>query len=170
MPEATIKKAKRSQFMAFLNTSPGESTPAWKRMGRGITGQTVTYNPQVTTETYIDEDSATTNVDSYQPSIATPQTVYAGEPCFAFVDGLRKSRAVGDACRTQVLLVNAYEEAGSDGSYTAESNECTIQIDDMGGDGGSNLVINYTINLCGNPTAGKFAPSTSTFTADSDAN
>ena len=159
----TYKKAKRSKFMAFLNTTPSSETATWSRMGKGITGQTVNYNPQVTTETYIDEDNATTNVDSYQPSIPTPQTVYAGEPCFDFVDGLRQKRAVGDDCRTQILLVNAYEEA-STGAYSAERNECTIQIDDFGGDAGGSLVINYTVNLCGDPVKGTFNPTTATFT------
>lgn len=94
------KKAKRSTFMAFLNTTPG-STATWSRMGKGITGQTINYNPQTTTEQYIDEDNATTDVDSYQPSIQTPQTVHVGEPCFEFVNELRKKRAVGDDARTE---------------------------------------------------------------------
>lgn len=161
-----VKKAKRSQFMTFLNTTPGEEPATWSRMGKGITGQTVNYNPQTTTETYIDEDSATTNVDSYQPRIPTPQTVYAGEPCFDFINNLRKKRAIGDDCVTQILMVNAFEAAGEDGSYSAELNACTIQIDDLGGDGGTSLTVNYTINLNGNPTSGSFDPTTKTFTPD----
>ena len=164
MPE--LKKAKRSQFMAFLNTTPGGESPTWSRMGKGITGQTVNYNPQTTTETYIDEDNATTNVDSYQPNIPTPQTVYVGEPCFDYINGLRKKRAVGDDCRTQILLVNAFEAPTEGGGYTAERNECTIQIDDMGGDGGAGLTVNYTVSLNGDPTSGTFVPDTKTFTAD----
>ena len=169
MAETVLKKAKRSSFMAFLNTNPSTpDSPTWSRMGKGITAQTVTYNPQVTTETYIDEDNATSNVDSYQPSINNPQTVYSGDPCFDFVDGIRKRRAVGDDCKTQILLVNAYEAAESSGSYTAEQNECTIQIDDFGGDAGGSLVINYTVHLCGNPVPGTFSPANKTFTPDEE--
>lgn len=158
------KKAKRSQFMAFLDTTPDAAAPTWNRMGKGITGQTVTYNPQVTTETDIDQDNADSNVDSYQPSINTPQTVYSGEPVFEYINGLRKKRAVGDDCRTHILLVNAFETPAAAGSYSAEKNDCAIQIDEFGGDGGGKLAITYTVNLCGDPVEGTFAPATKTFT------
>lgn len=160
------KKAKRSTLMAFLNTTP-DTTETWSRMGKGITGQTINYNPQTTTEQYIDEDNATTDVDSYQPSIQTPQTVYVGEPCFEFVNKLRKSRAVGDDARTEILLVDAF--SGGDTGYPAEKNVCSIQIDDFGGDAGKPISITYTLNMVGDPVQGTFSASTKTFTASTAA-
>ena len=161
----TYVKAKRKQLMAFLNTTPSSQTPTWNLMGKGITGQTINYNPQTTTETYIHEVNATISIDSYQPTINTPQTVYAGEPCFEFVNGLRKKRATGDDAVTELLLVNAFEQTGTDGSYSAEKNACSIQIDEFGGDAGKPLSITYTINLIGDPVQGTFAASSKTFTA-----
>lgn len=148
-----IKKVKRSEFATFLNTTPG-STETYSRMGKGIASQTVSYNPVTTSETYIDEDSATTNVESYGVNIATPQTCYAGEPVFDFVDDIRKNRATGSECETDMLMVYIYDK-DDDGSYSAEKNKCVIQIDDFGGDGGNATVINYTINLNGDPVIGK---------------
>ncbi len=139
----------RSQVAAFLNTGTPE-TPVWSRIGKGVTGQTITYNPQVTTETYINEDNATTSLTSYQVNIATPQTAYAGDAVFDYVDALRQSRAVGDDAEAEVLLVYLYTTS----PYTAELNKAVIQIDDFGGDGGTPVIINYTLNLCGAPTAG----------------
>ena len=148
-----IKKVKRSEFATFLNTTPGGEVETYSRMGKGITSQTVAYNPVTNSETYIDEDSATTNVESYGVNIATPQTCYVGEPVFDYVDGLRKKRAVGSDCETEILMVNIYDKK-EDGVYTAEKNNCVIQIDDFGGDGGNSLVINYTVNLNGDPVIG----------------
>jgi hypothetical protein len=142
----------RSQVAAFLNTGTG-AAPVWSRIGKGVTGQTITYNPQVTTETYINEDNATTSLTSYQVNIATPQTAYAGDPVFDFVDGLRQSRAVGDAAAVEVLLVYLYTAS----PYKAELNDAVIQIDDFGGDGGTPVVINYTLNLNGDPEIGTAA-------------
>ena len=161
-----IKKIKRSQFASFLNIGTKES-PTWARMGKGITSQTVAYNPASTSETYIDEDSATTSLDSYAVNIATPQTAYAGEPVFDYVDGLRRARAVGAESESQVMLVYIYDNAGS-GQYSAEVNNCTIQIDDFGGDGGASVVMNYTVNLNGDPIQGKatIAGGVATFTKD----
>ena len=166
MSETTIKKIKRSEFATFLNTAPGEAAASFKRMGKGITSQTVSYNPATTAETYIDENSATTSVDSYAVNISTPQTCYVGEPIFEFIDKLRKARATGADCETELLMVYVYDTAEAN-KYTAEKVKCTIQIDDFGGDGGGNLTINYTINLNGDPEIGTATISNgvATFTA-----
>ena len=53
-----MEKLKRSLFATFINTTPGDDTATWARMGKGITSQNISYNPNVTTEQYIDEDNA----------------------------------------------------------------------------------------------------------------
>ena len=145
----TEVKIKRSQVAAFLNTGT-VSSPTWTLMGKGITGQTIAYNPQTTTETYIHEDSATTSLDSYQVNISTPQTCYAGETIFDFVDAMRQARAIGDDAATELLLIYLYTES----PYKAEKNNVIVQIDDFGGDGGKPVVINYTLNANGDPALG----------------
>lgn len=142
-------RIKRSQVAAFLNTGTS-AIPVWSRIGKGVTEQIIAYNPQVTTETYINEDNATTSLTSYQVNIATPQTAYAGDKVFDFVDALRQSRAVGDAAEVEVLLVYLYTTS----PYKAEKNTAVVQIDDFGGTGGAPVVINYTLNLNGDPTIG----------------
>ena len=151
MADTAIKKVKRSDFASFLNI--GGSTENWARMGKGITSQQISYNPQTTSETFIDEDSATTTLDSYAPTMSTPQTAYAGDPVFDFVDNLRQRRAVGAECETDMLLVYLYDSNGSS-SYAAEKQKVAIQIDDFGGDGGASNVINYTLNFVGNAEQG----------------
>lgn len=142
-------KVKRSQIATFLNTGTGQS-PVWSLIGTGVTGQTIGYNPQATTEQYIHEDSATTSVDSYQVNIPTPQTAYAGDPVFDYVDDLRQRRAIGADAETDVLIVYLYTQS----PYKAEKCRATIQIDDFGGEGGAPVVLNYTINLNGDPELG----------------
>ncbi|MEM5768467.1 MAG: hypothetical protein AAGU32_09305, partial [Bacillota bacterium] len=99
---------------------------------------------------YINEDNATTSLTSYQANIATPQTAYAGDAVFDFVDTLRQSRAVGDEAEVEVLLVYLYTAS----PYKAEKNTAVIQIDDFGGTGGAPVVIDYTLNLNGDPEVG----------------
>jgi hypothetical protein len=145
----TATKIKRSQLATFMNTGTSGS-PVWKRIGKGVTGQTIGYNPQTNTETDIDQDSATTNLDGYQVNIPTPQTAYAGDPVFDFVDNLRRTRAIGSDAEVEILIIYLY--TGS--PYKAERNQAVIQIDDFGGDGGSSVVLNYTLNLNGDPVIG----------------
>ena len=153
MADTTIKKIKRSEFAVFLNTTPGTAQATYSRMGKGITGQTIAYNPTVTTEQYINEDSATSSVDAYAPSINTPQTCYAGEPVFEFVDGLRRSRAIGADAESDVVLVYIYSSSGTS-AYDAEKCKCAISIEEFGGDAGNPTSITYTISLNGDPEVG----------------
>ena len=148
---ANMEKIKRSLFATFINTTPGE-TENWARMGKGITSQNISYNPNVTTEQYIDEDNAYSSVDSYAPSLDGSQTCYKGDPVFEYIDGLRQARAVGSALETEVLFVYMY--AGETTAYKAEKNKCVIQLGDFGGEGGGSVQLSYTIGLNGDPEQG----------------
>lgn len=158
-------KIKRSLFALFLNTAPGTAeTATYALMGKGITSQKVDYNPETSTETYVSDDSATTDVESYAPSVSTQQTAIVGDPVFDFVDGLRNDRAVLEAAQTDLVMVNLYGTATVE-AYPAEKNTVSIQVDDFGGDGGKSVEINYTVNMIGNPVKGTFNPTTKAFTA-----
>jgi hypothetical protein len=149
-----MEKIKRSLFATFLNTGDG-ATETWSRMGKGITSQNISYNPNVTTEQYIDEDNAYSSVDSYAPSLDGTQTCYKGDPVFEYIDNLRQERAVGSKLETEVLFVYMY--AGESGSFKAEKNKCVIQLGEYGGDGGGNITMTYTIGLNGDPVVGTAA-------------
>lgn len=154
MAEEKKIKVKRSEFATFLDTAPSAASPAWARFGKGVTGQSVSYNPTVNSEQYIDEDNATSSVDAYAPTINTPQSAYKGDPIFEYVDGLRKTRAIGDAAVTDILMVYIYDKA-EDGSYPAEKQSASISITDFGGDAGNPLSITYDIGFVGDPIQGK---------------
>lgn len=165
---ATVEKIKRSKFASFLNTAPGETSPVWSRFGKGVTSQTVSYNPESNTEQYIDEDSSTTTLDRYAPTMDGQMTAYKGEAVFDFVDELRRKRAVGSDAETDVLLVYIYDAEGGATSYPAEKQHVNVQIDDFGGEAGGSLPINFTVNFMGDPVLGTVTISngTATFTED----
>ena len=146
-----MEKIKRSLWQNFLDVTPGETQPTYKRIGKGITSQKISYNPQTTTEQYIDEDNSTTSVDGYQPSLDGTQTAFKGDGVFEFIDGLRKKRALGKDLETTIISVNLYDESSS-GTYSAEKNKAVIQLGDFGGE--NNIQITYTIALNGDPTPG----------------
>ena len=148
----SMEKIKRSLFATFINTTPGDGEPTWAKMGKGITSQKISYNPNVTTEQYINEDNAYSSVDGYAPSLDGQQTCYKGEPVFEYIEALRQSRAVGADLETEVLFVYLYD--GNENAYKAEKNACVIQLGDYGGDGGGSVQLTYTIGLNGNPEQG----------------
>ena len=161
---------KRSQFAQFFDTTPSSNSPTWGRLGKGVTSGAWAYNKQVETETYIHEDTATSDVEGEQPSMAVSQKAFVGDPVFTFVDAIRRSHATGEDCETDMLLVYIYDaDSSTPVKYGAEKQRVAIQVDDFGGDGGKSNVLNYTVLAVGDPIPGKvtMTDGVPTFTADS---
>lgn len=150
---ADITAIKRSKIAEFLNTGTKES-PVWSRIGKGVAENTISYNATVVSETFIHEDTASNSVDSYAPQIPVTQYAYKGEPVFDYVDGLRKNRATGTECETELLIVYVYD-VDEQSKYAAEKNACAIQVDSFGGAGGERASIGYNILFNGDPVLGK---------------
>lgn len=153
---------KRSLFKTFLNTGTTGS-PVWSLIGDGVASAAINYNPATTEETYIDQDTATITVDRYAPTMPIEATAKNGDAVFEWIDALRKSRGVGSSAETEICNVWMYETGGPT-AYPAERQAVSVQIDDFGGEGGTMVKINFTINFRGNPTTGTFNGSTLAFT------
>jgi hypothetical protein len=158
-----MAKIKRSEILTYINTTP-LSTATYSLLGDGVTTGSIAMNPNVTTETYIHQDSATITVDGYAPTFPAEQTAVTGDAVFEFVDTLRKTRAVLSDAETDIINVWNYESGGPTAA-PAEKQTVSIQIDSFGGDGGVAAKINYTINFVGDPIPGTFNITTKAFTA-----
>lgn len=152
------EKVKRSLFRSFLNVGTIES-PDWGLIGAGVNSGSISYNPKVEEVTYIHEDNATVTVESYAPKFPLETIAIAGDDVFDFVDALRKSRRVMSFAETEVANVWVYRTPIS-GYYEAEKQACSVQMDAFGGDGGTSTKLAYTVNFMGEPTLGRFNPTT----------
>lgn len=158
---------KRSLFATFLNTTPDEESETWSLMGKGVTEMSIAYNPQVTTEQDVTQDTANSEVTGYQPNMPAEGSARKGDAVYEYVNKLRKNRAVFADCETQVLNVDLYDGDDTDG-YAAEKQDVAVQVDTYGGSGGEALTLGFTLNYKGDPVKGKFNPKTATFTPDTD--
>jgi hypothetical protein len=156
------EKVKRSEFRTFIDVDPGYED--WALLGEGAVNGEVAYNPEISEEVYIHEDSANSEVERYNPSMAIEATAIAGNDVFDFIDGLRQSRATLDDAHTQIVNVFMYD--GTSGAYEAELQDVAISIESFGGEGGTSAKINYTIHYRGDPTHGTFDTDELTFTPD----
>lgn len=153
---------KRSLFKTFLNTGTVGS-PTWSLIGDGVASAEIQYNPSVSEETYIDQDTATILVERYAPKIPIEAVAKNTDAAFEWLDALRKSRGVGSSAETEIVNVWMYETGGPT-AYPAERQAVSVQIDSFGGEGGTMVKINYTINFRGNATTGTFNGSSLAFT------
>lgn len=159
----TTAKVKRSEFRTFIDVDPGYED--WALIGEGVTTGEIAYNPEISEEVYIHEDSGSAEVERYAPNMPIEAVAMNGDDVFEFIDGLRKNRATLDDAHTQIVNVWMYETPEGT-SYPAELQEVTISIDSFGGEGGASSKINYTIHYRGDPVSGDFDTSALTFTPD----
>ena len=160
---------KRSEFFTFLNIATGEtamSEPTWALIGDGVTEMSISYNPQSTTEQYIHEDVAHTTITGYQPNAAVTAQCVKGDKVFDYINGFRRSMAIGEDTKTEICMVDRYEKKETNG-YPALRQPVTIQIDSYGGAASDPLSIGYTINFDGVAEAGYFDPSTLKYNKES---
>lgn len=157
-----MPKVKRSQFWTFINTTP-LAAATYVKLGVGVTSALVNYNPEVTTETYIHEDTATTILERYAPNIPVEATCNNTDAVFEFIDNLRRTRAILTDAETDILLVYGYETPTATDNYPAEKQPVSIQIDTFGGEGGLSNKINFTISFRGAATTGVYDVSLNSF-------
>lgn len=163
---AETNKAKRSQWYTFLNVGTTE-TPKWAREGKYASELTAQMNPQTTTVQDVTQDTAETDITGYQPSIGLSKSVSKSDPTFEFIDEIRKKRKILSDAYAQLLNVDVFNK-NTDGSYPAELQDVSVQIDSFGGPASDPLTISYTYNYRGDPIPGKvtIADGVPTFTAD----
>ncbi len=154
---------KRSAFLLFLNTTPKETSATYALVGDGVTELSIAYNPQTSTNQYIHQDTANTDLTGYQPNAPVTAQVIKGDPAFEFINDMRKRLPIGSDANTDIVMMDAFEtETG--GAYPATRQPVSIQIDSYGGAASDPLSIGYTINWRGSGEEGTFNPEAKTFT------
>lgn len=157
---------KRSAFKILINTTPKETNENYNIIGDGVTELSISYNPQTSTEQYIHEDTATTELTGYQPNAPVTGHAVPGDPVYDFVNDIRKNLYIGSDAHTDAILWDVYDKP-TDGIYPVTKQPVSIQIDSYGGAATDPLSIGYTINWRGSGTKGTFDPDTKTFTEGS---
>lgn len=157
---------KRSAFKLFMNTTPKETAATYGIVGPGVTELSVAYNPQTSTNQYIHEDVANTDLTGYQPNAPVTGQAVPGDPVFDFINEMKDNLPIGSDAYTDVVLVDVFGKQTS-GAYSATKQPVSIQIDSYGGSASDPLSIGYTINWRGSGVKGTFNPETKTFTEGS---
>ncbi len=152
MATSSENKAKRSLWYTFLNTGT-DTSPTWVREGKFASDMTVQMNPQTSTTQDVTQDTAETDITGYQPNIPVSKSVSKTDPAFKFIDEIRRKRKILSDAYAQILNVDVFNESDS-GTYPAELQNVSIQIDSFGGSAADPLTISYTYNYRGDPVPG----------------
>jgi len=149
-----MEKLKKHLNYLFVNTTPGESTETWKRVGKS-TEWTDTMNAKTTTYEYIEDSSPTDVIESYQPSTSMPLTAYIGDPVYEYVFDLYQRQEVN--ANTKAMRV--FQSKNTSDKFIAQVTDCTITIENFNFATG---VITFMMKQGGTPQLGTAAVTQST--------
>lgn len=162
MATVTPVQIPRHKWGHYLNITPAGGTPTLARINLGSTDLSVSPNPETESQHWIGEESGSTYVKSYAPTIDAEQIAYKGDPVFDFVFDIYWKRKILSDAETDYYEVLLFEESSS-GEYEAQKQRVCISVGTVAGPATDPVSISYTINFMGDPTYGTLNPQTKTF-------
>lgn len=133
-------------------------------LGEGIESLNEEFNPEEETYQWINQESGTTELKSYTPSIEVErQNVDQDDTELTdWIDNLVDTLPTGKAAVTSYLRVRV---KGDGPEYAAVRQACTVMVNSTGGDAGGNVTDSITLGGRGDAVAGTYNAETGTFTA-----
>ena len=156
----------REKLMHFINIG-SQTTASYVLIGDGVTSLTEEFNAESETKQYINQANGTTHIKSYTPSIQVEKEYIKDESLQTWLNGKVRDLPTGSDAETDYIRVNVFETTTTQSVYQAVKRKCTIQIDSIGGDAGSELMNAFTMGGVGDGVKGTFNVSTLTFTTAS---
>lgn len=159
-------QAKRSLLRTYLKTGNTGTLDDWSLIGDGFTTNTISYEPDSDDLQYINQDTATTALKRYKPTMSLEGVIemtesgsgiknYELNKVFNYINELRRSRSISN--ESELLIVELYT-----GEFDTNNNvflhcksqkqKVNIQVEEFGGDAGETISYSATVNFSGDAT------------------
>lgn len=146
----------------FLNTNPGGNSPTWTRVTKS-TDFAIVYNPETEVFDYIADETPTTELTKYAPTIGQTQKAIIGDSIYDFIAEMARRQKTGLDAVTQAMIVR--QQKDESGENLAETFDVLITIDTDDVVAGT---LAYNLAQRGDPTFGtaSIADNVPTFVAE----
>ena len=154
---------KREQLAHFVDTTMCGTTPNYVLLGDGISSLSEEFNAETETTQWINQESGTTSVKSYTPTIEVERQDCTDDECREWIKEIIDTLPTGTDAETYVVRVDK-SSANTDGSYPAIRRKFAVSAGSTGGDAGGYVVDSVSFGGAGDQVEGTFNVSTLTFT------
>lgn len=151
----------RADLAHYMNTGTGTSA-TYSRIGEGFTDFTESKNAQEYTRQYIDEQTQTTDVVGYAPSIAYSADIYSDDPVCQKIVAITDGELIGEEAQVEIVTADESSVTGSTSTCTGYKRTYSV-IPDQKGSGVQQLVYTGTLRAVGDQIVGTWTPSSKTF-------
>lgn len=162
----TITVPKNTERWLYIDTTPGEETEKYERLGKGVTNATPSNSPTVQTQHYIDASAPTHAVTGLEKTFALTMERYVGDGANDFLSNLDDK--TGDALKTTLVVVDLTATASTQvtTAYPAKRYEVVVGLDQpYSVEGGNSQAMSCTLYTNGDPETGWFDTSDGTWSA-----
>ena len=159
---------KRSAIQHLLLTSAAGSSETFSLINEGVTDLTEEFNPDDETLQYIAEDTKTSFVKAYAPSISLTAAIVADDPVCDYIRKKVNELSPGSDSDTEYIrfcLLDIPEDVESTDTkkyYIGYRRKANIAVSNIGGGAEDYLSAEVTINGKGGQTQGYVTVDTST--------
>lgn len=163
MPDK-ITVPKNTERWLFIDTTPGEETQKFSRIGKGVTAATPANSPTVQTQHYIDASAPTHSITGLEKTFALTMERFVGDPANDFLAGLDDK--TGDDLKSELVVLDRTVAASTQvpTAYPAKKYEVVIGLDQpYSVEGGASQAMSCTIYTNGDPVEGWFDTSDSSW-------
>lgn len=145
----------------FLNTASAAS-PNWVRVTKS-TDFAIVYNPETEVFDYIADETPTTELTKYAPTIGQTQKAIIGDAIYDYIAEMARKQKTGLDAVTQAMIVRQQKDTQNKNLAEIFDVLITVDTDDIVAG-----TLAYTISQRGDPTFGTavIAEGVPTFTAD----
>lgn len=119
---------KKYQIALYLNKGTAQ-TPDWFRIKKS-TALSLALNPETKDYDYIVDESPTTELDKYKPTINQALTMYKGETDYEEVFKRFYDLSVGEDAKSECLIVFMAETTGAS-TFKAWKSDCVISCNEL---------------------------------------
>ena len=156
---------KRSKLRHFVDIKMDTTYAAseFHLLGEGIASMTEEFNPEEESNQWINQESGTTDIKSYTPSLEVErQNVDQDDTDLTdWFNKMIDTLPTGKDAATSYVRVRI---TGDGPTYPAILQPCTVTVGSTGGDAGANVTDTITLGGRGDKIEGTFNATTKTFT------
>lgn len=164
MPDKTITVPKNTEKWLFIDTTPGEETAKYSRLGKGVTAATPANSPTVSSQHYIDAAAPSHAITGLEKTFALTMERYVGDSANDWLAALDDK--TGDDVKTTLIVVDLTATASTQvaTAYPAKKYEIVVGLDQpYSVEGGASQAMSCTIYTNGDPVEGWFDTSDSSW-------
>lgn len=157
-----MKAVRRYQIADYIMVGS-----AFALMGVGFNTLDESPNANIDRKTYVNERNSSVVVTHYEPQFPFDADFIEDEDAVKALYSVGRDRKTGEDAQFEYVRVELFE-ADSSGAYPARKFTVAAEVTDLAtGEGGEIVKLSGNLHQIGDHVAGKFDPSTKTFTANS---